>query len=95
MDGAGDKTYGLPTMILCYIEGKIELVRNLDGDEVISTRKVYVKTDSVSKFWPYRDPSSAVPKAADILTIDGLDYPVLALQPYYRNGIVDLLVVYV
>lgn len=95
MDGAGDRVYGPAETIMCYLEGKVQLVRNLMGDEVTSTRKVYIPDlETINKFWPYRQGSANKPIAADILVLDGIDYPVLALSPFYRKGKIDVLVVY-
>lgn len=41
-DGWGNTTFGPPIDRMGYVEGKITTVRNLDGEEVVTTLKIYL-----------------------------------------------------
>lgn len=47
VDGAGDKTYAeQPTLIKAYQSGTVKLIRNLSGEEEVSTMQLYISGTS-------------------------------------------------
>lgn len=80
--GTGDRLFGEPHTELCYPVGEVNIVRNWQGVEVVSNSKLYMDgTVKVSEF--------------DNILFEGKDRPVQAISNYYRDGKIDLRVVYV
>lgn len=78
----GDKLFGESFEVLCYPQGEVNIVRNWQGVEVVSNTKLYMEGHvTVTKF--------------DSILFEGEELPVQAITNYYRNGRVDLKVVYV
>lgn len=79
--GAGTKQFGPDVASLCYPVGDVKLVTNAEGSEVTSTTQLYVDgTESI--------------KVTDNVVFAGEERPILRITEYYRNGVVDLKVVY-
>lgn len=80
--GTGSKTFGASRSILCYAEGEVKVIKNKDGKEVRSMKQLYVEgTDTVSEL--------------DNVIFEGSETEIQAIGYFYRNGIVDIKVVYV
>ena len=80
-NGAGTKQYGDTIDSKCYPVGEVTLVTNSEGAEVTSTTQLYVfGTESV--------------KITDNVVFGGEERPILRITSYYRNGVVDIKVVY-
>lgn len=78
----GDKVFGESYEVLCYPQGEVNIVRNWQGVEVVSHNHLYIDGDvKVTKL--------------DNIIFEGEDLPVQAISNYYRNGVVDIKVVYV
>lgn len=82
-DGEGDVLHAEPVQLSCYREGKIEMVRNLDGEEGTSMLRLYIYDDQ------------GLPKASDHIDVDGTLVPIIAAQPYQSlRGGPRLVVIY-
>lgn len=78
----GDKIFGESRTELCYPQGEVNIVRNWQGVEVVSHNHLFFDgTVQVSKL--------------DNIIFEGEELPVQAISNYYRNGVVDIRVVYV
>lgn len=78
----GDKLFGDSVSALCYPQGEVNIVRNWQGVEVVSHNHLYMEgTVAVTEL--------------DNIVFEGKDLPVQAISNYYRNGVVDIRVVYV
>lgn len=78
----GDKIFGQPYDVLCYPQGEVNIVRNWQGVEVVSHNHLYM------------DGTVPITKLDSVL-FDGEELPVQAISKYYRDGKVDIKVVYV
>lgn len=78
----GDKIFGATRQELCYPQGEIKIVRNWQGVEIVSHNHLYF------------DGSVQISKLDNII-FEGEDLPVQAIACYYRDGKVDIKVVYV
>lgn len=78
----GDKLFGEPREVLCYPQGKVSIVRNWQGVEVVSNNHLYME-------------GSVQITKLDNVIFEGEDLPVQAVANYYREGMIDLRVVYV
>ena len=77
-DGAGDATLGVSEPLVCYTEGSARLIINASGEEVSSTKVLYVDGDVSIHL-------------KDIIVVDGRKYPILQAIPYQsERGIVEL-----
>ena len=82
VDGVGDITYGVPINAVCFIQGKMQIVVDKFGKEVVSDLQVYL------------DGSTSI-KVQDAVTLLGITHDIKALSPFYDDkGIVSLWVVY-
>lgn len=81
-DSANHKTFGTVVDALCYPEEKVRKVVNASGDEVISSTTLYM------------EPSSTI-STEDEIIYNNVSCPIKAKGAYYRNGVVDIMVVYV
>lgn len=80
--GAGTKIFKEPVDIMCYAEGKVQVVKDNKGIEVVSNKQLYLEGDlQVNEL--------------DNIIFEGSENPVIAIGIFYRNGIPDLKVVYV
>lgn len=78
----GDKLFGEPHTELCYPRGEVNIVRNWQGVEVVSHNHLHF------------DGSVNVSKL-DNIVFEGEDLPVQAISNFYREGKVDIRVVYI
>lgn len=81
-DGTGSKVYKAPVDTVCYVDGKVQVITDLTGAEVVSTRQLYV------------DGSIDISEL-DSVIFESKELPVKGVQPFYRKGVPDLKVVYV
>lgn len=79
--GSGTVVYGTPVDALCYAEGKVEVIRNNKGIEVVSNSRLYLD-------------GSAVISELDEVVFEGKEHGIQAITTFYRNGKPDLKVVY-
>lgn len=80
-NGAGEKTYGEPVESLCYPVGDIRLITNTDGAEVTSTTQLYL-------------PGTEQIKVTDAVIFNGEERPIQRINEFYRDGFVDIKVVF-
>lgn len=83
--GSGEKLYKAPIEeLLCYPMGENNIVRNRRGVDVVSNSKIYVDGDvDINEL------------DSVIINNDGFEYPVQAVTEYYRDGRIDIKVVYI
>ena len=79
--GTGSKIYGDVLSIVCYAEGKIQVVTDDTGSEVISNKQLYV------------DGSLSI-SALDCIVFEGHEKSIKSIETFYRNGKPDIKVVY-
>lgn len=79
--GAGTKVYGDRIDSLCYPTGDVRKILDANGSEVTSTATLYV------------DGSEPI-KDTDTVVFEGKERSILRITNYYREGRVDLKVVY-
>ena len=80
-NGAGTKQFGEAIDGLCYPEADVKLVVDDTGAEVVSTTQLYI--DGVVAI-----------KVTDEVIFEGTARPIHRINSFYRNGVVDLRVVY-
>lgn len=79
--GSGSKQFAPNRSFLCYAEGKVQLVRTETGEEVISNQMLYVFGDEDIK-------------VQDRIIFNGAEWPVIAVNIFFRKGIPDIRVVF-
>lgn len=79
--GTGAKTFGEPVNMNCYAEGKVQVVTNKEGKEVVSNKILYI------------DGSTEIDELDNVI-FEGRETEVKAIGYYYRNGQVDIKLVY-
>lgn len=79
--GTGSKVFGEPVNILCYAEGKIQVVTSKEGKEVVSNKLLYV--DGATEL-----------SELDNIVFEGRETEIKAINYFYRNGKPDIKVVY-
>lgn len=82
-DGTGEAIYDEAINTKCYAQGKVTLVRDVYGNDVVSQLQLYI--------------DSCVPiKVTDKVSFNGSDYNIKALSPYYdgNTGDISIVVVY-
>jgi hypothetical protein len=80
-DGAGTKIYGDTVDILCYAEGKVQVVTDNAGTEVVSTSQLYVD-------------GSITISVLDCVIFEGIEKSIKNITTFYRDGKPDIKVVY-
>lgn len=78
----GDKLFGESHTEMCYPQGEVNIVRNWQGVEVVSHNHLYF------------DGSVNITKLDNVI-FEGEELPVQAISNFYRNGKIDIRVVYV
>lgn len=78
----GDKKFGESYTMMCYPQGEVNIVRNWQGVEVVSHNHLHV------------DGKEPVTKM-DHIIFEGEDLPVQAISSFYRDGEIDIKVVYI
>ena len=79
--GTGAKEFADTKSSLCYAEGSVKVVKDSQGKEVVSTKQLYV------------DGTSTI-KELDNVLFEGRESEIKAIGYFYRNGVVDMKVVY-
>ncbi len=79
--GSGAFEYGAVVSALCYAAGELIKVVNELGDEVTSGTQLYVV--GATKL-----------TTQDVIIFDGKEWRIQSIKSFYRNGKVDLKVVY-
>lgn len=80
-NGAGTKEYDKSVNALCYPTGDVRKILDANGTEVTSTATLYVPGDTAIK-------------DTDTIVFEGRERSILRITNYYRNGVVDIKVVY-
>lgn len=80
-NGTGTKIFGESIEVDCYAEGKVQVVTNREGKEVVSNKILYV--DGLEAF-----------DELDNVVFEGRDTEVKAIGYFYRNGQADIKLVY-
>lgn len=80
-NGTGAKEFGTNESMKCYAEGKVQVVTNKEGKEVVSNKLLYVD-----------GPTEIV--ELDNVIFEGRETEVKAIGYYYRNGQADIKLVY-
>ena len=80
-NGAGTKVYGKRVDSLCYPTGDVRKILDASGSEVTSTATLYV------------DGNTNI-KDTDTVVFEGRERSILRITNYYREGKVDIKVVY-
>lgn len=79
--GTGDKEFGEPYTIYCYPCSEIKVIRNNIGVEVVSNTQLYIDgKESITDF--------------DLITFEGKEHTIQAISNFYREGRIDVKVVY-
>lgn len=79
--GTGAKVYDEPIDSLCYPTGDVRKILDASGAEVTSTATLYV-------------PGTENIKDTDTIVFEGHERSILRITNYYRDGKVDIKVVY-
>ena len=79
--GTGAKVLGDPINMDCYAEGKVQVVTNKEGKEVVSNKVLYV------------DGNTEI-NELDNIVFEGRESEIKAIGYYYRNGKPDIKLVY-
>lgn len=79
--GTGTKIYGDPVDTLCYAEGKIQVVSDDSGADVVSNKQLYV------------DGSTQVSEL-DSIIFEGREKSIKSISTFYRGGVADIKVIY-
>ena len=80
--GSGDKQFGTPQRLSCYIQGAVKVVQNREGIDVTSSMSLFINGQHKVN-------------VDDVFVIGDIEYDVLAISPFYREGRKDIWVVYV
>lgn len=80
-NGSGTKVHGERIESLCYPTGDVRKILDASGAEVTSTATLYVPGDE-----PIKD--------TDTVVFEGRERSILRITNYYRDGVVDVKVVY-
>jgi hypothetical protein len=73
-DSYNQGVYDLPVDYLCISEGKINVIRNMDGEQVVSALRLYIS-------------GKLLVTSKDKFKFNGLTYPILAYSFFAGNGI--------
>jgi len=80
-DGTGEKVFSADISFMCYAEGKVSVVTNKEGKEVVSNKRLYIEgTTEMSEL--------------DRISFEGRESDIKAISYFYRNGSIDIKVVY-
>jgi hypothetical protein len=79
--GTGAKQFSDTVTGLCYATGEVKIIKDNDGKEAVSTKQLYV--------------DGTVPIVAlDNVLFEDSESEIQSIGFFYRNGIVDIKVVY-
>jgi len=79
-DGRGTKKYSDPTVVPCYITGNVRMIRDMQGDEVVSSLSIFLSGTDAQQVG--LDDTGAAHRLRITLP-DGRQPPILNLHPYY------------
>lgn len=82
-DSYGDKQLSPSISIYCMIVGKIETIKNLKGEETVSSQRLYC----------YQEESFSI-KSGDEITVNEETYTVKHVEGIYDKGIQVLNIIY-
>lgn len=80
-NGTGTKLYGDAVDIQCYVEGKVVVVTDNSGTEVVSNKQLYVD-------------GSVTISELDCIVFEGSEKSIKSIGTFYRNSKPDIKVVY-
>lgn len=80
-NGAGTKLFDAAVSTKCYPVGDVRLITTVDGSEVTSTTHLYMHGEEPIK-------------VTDNVIFEGEERPILRINSFYRDGAVDIKVVY-
>ena len=80
-NGTGTKLYGDAVDIQCYAEGKVVVVTDNAGAEVVSNKQLYID-------------GSVTISELDCIVFEGSEKNIKSIGTFYRNGKPDIKVVY-
>lgn len=80
-NGTGSKQFGDDVSAKCYAQGESVIVRNVDGEEVTSSAQLYFDGDVTIN-------------VLDRVTFYGESYDIKSITAFFRDGRVDIKVVY-
>ena len=80
-NGTGTKLYGNAVDVQCYAEGKVAVVTDSTGAEVVSNKQLYFD-------------GSVTISELDCIVFEGFEKSIKSIGIFYRNGKPDIKVVY-
>jgi hypothetical protein len=80
-NGTGTKSFGTSITTVCYAEGEVKIITDAAGKEVVSMKQLYV------------DGTQAI-KETDNVIFEGRETEIRSIGYFYRDGIVDIKVVF-
>lgn len=80
-DGTGTKQFDTSVSAFCYAEGQVKVITSSAGKEVVSMLQLYV------------DGTQPI-KETDNVVFESRETEIKAIGYFYRNGVVDIKVVY-
>lgn len=79
--GSGSKVFGTEIPFKCYAEGKVEVVKNGEGKEVVSNKQLYVD-------------GAFTLNVRDVIVFEGEEHDIQSIGYFYKGAAIDLKVVY-
>ena len=79
--GTGTKEFGASRSELCYAEGEVKSITNKDGKEIKSMKQLYLD-------------GKVTISELDNVVFEDRESEIVSIGYFYRNGLVDLKVVY-
>jgi hypothetical protein len=81
-DGRGTPLYDAPIVLPCNIIGDVKMVRNVRGEEVVSTQSIFLSGTTAG--------AGTIAHKDRITLPTGRRPPILSIQPYYNErGVLD------
>lgn len=80
-NGTGSKQFGEDVRAVCYAQGETVFVKNVDGEEVTSNTQLYFD-------------GNVTINVLDCVTFYDVRYNIKSIAAFYRDGRVDIKVVY-
>lgn len=80
--GANGDVYAAPTVVTCYVDGSTQLIRNTNGEQVVSNTHVYCPIADGAKFTPDSRVTLQSGRTAQVITTNQLDAPGLGLPEH-------------
>lgn len=79
--GTGKIVFGEPIQYLCYPRAKMKLIKDATGAEVVSSHALYVDTNVKVNI-------------KDHIIFEDMEYDILNINTFYRDGRPDVRVIY-